>query len=450
MEKEKRKTCVMVLLTALATFAIVELVGLVNMRAIYADESWYSNPALNLLHGLGLRNTIIGNGGNANFVFPLFIAGSMKIFGESLFAMRFASVFCGLVSLLVLHLIMNEFECKISSRAIGYGLFVSLSVFNLDFRIARPESAAIMFCLVGIWCFVRYYRLRLWRQMLWLSVTMMVSFFCHPFTMLMYASMGLVLLVEAVRGKDKKGLANLAMLLVAAVIAMVLLYWIDNELNRTVNDVLGQGWEARLFVGGGVWEAFLIYVRQVFVSKNALFTVPFAALVGFMSFRAADARVRGLARVGLLFVVAIPFVFPFSAMLVYGCVYLAVIGVCVSIGAIKQYVEQSTDRRKNKFVMAFCAAYCLFNFALINGYNYTKYDSCNTDLPHELAKLVPDGSVVYGSLDLWPFLMNTKFYSTHYRLDLPSYDDYDFILTGEKQERQCQRLHPAFRNPLHE
>lgn len=430
------------LFMAVAVFAAIELVGLVNMRAVYVDESWYSNPAYNLLHGQGLRNTVVGSGGNANFVFSLLVSLSMIVFGENLFAMRVASVVCGLLSLVLLHFVMNEFGCGKRSRIVGYALFVSLSVFNLDFRTARPESVAILLSLVGIWYFLRYCRTRSWKDMFGLSLATMVGFFCHPFTLLMFFCMGGVLLIKAFVAWRREGivlrssLLHLSMLLGSALLSLAVFYLVETAENSHVYSSFDSTLKERLFVGEGFGDVMVQFVKVLFVSKQGLYAIPLFALAVVMAYRASDHRLKALSAVCVAFVLLFPFVYYFPPMLVACATYLAVMGVCVAAGASVQFIESNSNRSKAKSLMALCMAYCLANFVLINGYNIIKYDNSNTTLPHELKQYVPEGAVVYGTLDLWPFLMNTQFYSSLYRLDLPT-RDFDFILTNQKQEEQC-------------
>ena len=436
MEISGNRRNLLLLLLAVVVFAIVEQAGLVNMRAIYVDEAWYANPAYNLLHGHGLKNTVVGSGGNANFVLPLLISLSMKLWGESLFAIRFASVFCGLLSLPVLHLIMNEFKCRIPSRLVGYALFVSLSVFNLAFRTGRPESVSILFCLLGVYWYIRYCRTWDWRDMLCLSLMALVSFFCHPFTLLMYACMGAVSLLEALHKRKKTEVCHLAMLLAAALCCFVALYFLDSGINISSDDAFKEGMAERLFATSGIFSTLAQYMKQMFVSKQVLFSIPFVVMCIFVLCRSEDYRIKTLSIVCLAFVLLFPLVFPFSAMLSASATYLATMGVCIAIGMAREFIEGNNDCRRARIYFILCSVYCLINFVVINGYNITKYDSSNTTLAKEFGLLVPEGSLVYGSLDMWPFMMNTQFYSTHYRLGLPA-DGFEFIVTSEKQEREC-------------
>jgi hypothetical protein len=58
------------LIISLVIFGINQLPLLLDMRPVMYDEPWYMNPALNLLNGNGLQNTLVGTGGNVNYVAP--------------------------------------------------------------------------------------------------------------------------------------------------------------------------------------------------------------------------------------------------------------------------------------------------------------------------------------------------------------------------------------------
>ena len=105
------------LLLAVAAFLINQLPCLADMRGMGNDESWYANVAYNLSAGNGLYQTSVGYIGG-NCLYPMLEAVAFLLFGYSLFAVRIASVFCGVMTLVLLHFIMNELHVSMKSRAL--------------------------------------------------------------------------------------------------------------------------------------------------------------------------------------------------------------------------------------------------------------------------------------------------------------------------------------------
>ena len=81
------------------------------------------------------------------------------------------------------------------------------------------------------------------------------------------------------------------------------------------------------------------------------------------------------------------------------------------------------------------AAYIVLNFAIITIFNwYFRYDKINSILQEEIDAVIPDGSKVYGTPDMWCFKMNSNFRSIVSRLPDREPEYYDYVLTDERLE----------------
>lgn len=115
-----RTSDLLFLVVSVTFFLINQLPFLADMRGMGNDESWYANTAYNLTQGNGLHQTSVGYNGNSNCLAPIMQAVSFLLFGYSLFSVRIASVFCGVVTLLLLLFIMNELRVSKKGRILVF------------------------------------------------------------------------------------------------------------------------------------------------------------------------------------------------------------------------------------------------------------------------------------------------------------------------------------------
>ena len=64
-----------------------------------------------------------------------------------------------------------------------------------------------------------------------------------------------------------------------------------------------------------------------------------------------------------------------------------------------------------------------------------------------MSLIVPSKAAVYGVMDMYPFVMQSSYISTHYRLSFPSIE-FDYIITNSKQEEKYLDLLPKYKDML--
>ena len=435
----KQHSTLLLCIVAMLVYFCIEIAGVVDVRWVHEDEPWYGNPAYNLLQGNGLVNTITGSGGNANFVMPLLISVSMLIFGNTLFAIRFTCVLCGVFFLLFLSLIMKQFKTDWRTQCWVYALFLAIGDFNIVFRFGRPECAAITFCLAGILCFYLYRQQSKWYWMLLMSICAYLAACSHPYALLLFACIGAELLYEAYEHRSWKQVTMLVMLIVAAIAVLLSIVIV----NAQVQDIaFSQGAEVlrtRTALVNNFWKSLWGYVHDVFLSKHILYTVPLLALLIWVACKKQFGFAQRLSWIGIAFVLIYPCVFSSDRAMITNVVcYLCTVGLVVFAWVLPQ-VQSSLTSKQNKWLDVLLILYIVGNFTIITVFNWCfRYDKANSILQEEIDAVIPDGAKVYGTQDMWCFKMNSDFRSMISRLPDRDPDYYDYMLTDGRIETKYE------------
>lgn len=320
----KQKTALLLFVLAVLVYLFNQLPFLEDIRPVMYDEAWYSNTAYNLCIGNGLYQTSVGSGGNSNCVFPIIGAAFFSVFGYSLFSIRLASVFCGLVTMVVIHFIMNELNVSLHGRLLVYLLFVSMPMFNTTFRFARPECASIMGMAGGILFYLRYWRTHSWADIAFLSLLCVLATNAHPFALYGFLFFGVALLIDVWHSRDWKRLSQLTVLVAAALIGLGLLFWLALHYNEgstsygLFNRASLTNWK----------EAVPFYYKEVFVSRFAVYSYVVLLVLILTSMFVKDRRVTFLAFLSIINGLSFPFFFSTDLMMVgYGWNYVSLISV---------------------------------------------------------------------------------------------------------------------------
>lgn len=423
----KEKLCYLPFFIALLVFLINQLPCLADMRGMGNDESWYANVAYNLSQGNGLYNTLVGYGGNGNCLAAILEALAFKIFGYSLFSIRIASVFCGVVTLLLLHFIMTELQVSTKGRMLVFLLFVSLPVFNTAFRFGRPEAAAIM-CLSGAaFFFLRYWRTHGWGDMIGLCLFCFLCPNAHPFTLFSLLIWGMALLGNLLRNRDWKRLPQLLVLLVSAVIGISVVACLSSIYNP--GDRMGLFFDR--VSPRNAFNAALVYYKDVFFSRYALYSYPIVALLVCAGCFIKERKLRILAWLTLVNGLLFPVVFSTDVvMLPFGWHYVVIVAVVLVGPLFDSMSDWSARYRKSAFAgMVLYSFVCL---ALSYAYNVSKYERCNSVMEKELASMIPQGSLVYGPICQYYCAIDTRYYSDHYYTDRPLQLDFDYLIFNSR------------------
>lgn len=433
------------LIFAVACFLLMELPLLSDVRPIMYDEAWYANTGYNLLCGNGLVNTVVGNGGNANFVMPTMIAGMMSIVGCSLYSIRLAAVFCGLLTLVVLHLIMNFFQSGLYSRCLGYGLFISTTLMNSVFRFGRPEAAALLFVAIGVYAFFRYYENQQFMDLLLLCLSTYLAICSHPFSALLFALLGACLLFRFIRERDILKCISLLLLVLSATLALVSIEYVLHRYNLIHAGNVSEGVIFARVFGGEIKVALENYYKLVFFGKH-LFSICIVFIAQILVlFSSSRKSLKALSSVNIIFSVLFPFIFSSDLnMIGMAASYIVLTGIIIIIGYLSE-IEPGCTPKSGGVIWGTAMLFCFLNVLVTVFYNYgVKYEKCNSVLGRELAEVIEEKATVFGPLRLWPCVMNTNYYSDHSRYKvLPA--SFNYILTDSQDEGK----YPAMIDVMH-
>lgn len=418
---------------AIVAFLVNQLPFLVDVRPVMYDEAWYGNTAYNFAQGDGFLNTVVGTRGNSNFLLPLLTAGFMRLFGYSLLALRLPAVVCGVMSLVFLSLCMKQMHIGWKLQAMTLLLFVSLTIFNTIFRFGRPECVAIMCTLGGIWFYLRYLDCESWKNMLGMSVLVLLAGCAHPYALLLFGLLGIHLLVRTIKSKDKTGSMRLTLLVVAAMASVLAIMWVSNTYNGAEESYVRDRFSAK-----DIWLAVPVYFKEAFLSKTSLSFLPLLAILVIESL--GEKKHRELAWAALGVFLLFPFLFSTDLMMIgMGFDYVAAVGVVLTA----PFLERILLQKKRWVVFGFCA-YCLGCLGISYYYNYVvKYEKANSVLAEELPSIIPEGSKVFGPIRQWPMLMQTDYQSDHSVFPIKDVEDYDYVILNS-QDTAFYSIYDAF------
>lgn len=425
----KKYTDYLLLAAAMVLFAVSEIPFIEDVRPVTWDEVWYANTAYNFAHHNGLYNTVVGAGGNANFVAPVVMGAMMYLFGDSLLVVRLTAVLFGFLTLVILHFIMNQLRCSCKSRVVTYGLFVSLPIMNYIFRSGRPEFASVLFCALGMYAYLKFYKSPTWKNMITLAVSAFLAICSHPFTTLLFALMGVWLLLVSIYQKHYNQLFQLLLLLSSAVTALLLIQIVSKHYNGAAVGANSSILD-RLF-STDMKTAVSTYLHGMFVNKQGtLVNIPSLCVIVLSLFRTDNMAVKSISIIAMVFVVTFPILFAADlAMIGFASKYLVLIAIVITADLCRVLFEQDkVCVRRIRWIYASLVGYCLFNLCFTYYLNYgVYYERANSVLAKEIDSIVPDSSVIFGRMSQWPCKMHSQYSS-----ELRGYDmqkKYDYVIT---------------------
>lgn len=412
------------LLVAIVVFLINQLPFLTDMRPVMYDEAWYANTAYNFAQGDGFLNTIVGTRGNSNYLLPTLTGVMFWIFGYSLFTIRLTAVLCGVITILFQHLCLKELRSSVVAEIAVLGFFVSIALFNTIFRFGRPECAALMCVAGGLWFFLRYIREHSWWNMIGLAAFTFLAAIGHPYALLVFAIIGLMLLVGEIREKNWTTILQLSVLFIAAVAAIGSIAWVSNIYNGE-----GENYVSERFSMSNLGEALPEYIKSAFLSKHVLY-MPFLLCVALFCCFNTDNRVKVLAFITIIYAILFPFLFSTDfAMIGLGGDYVALIATLLIAPCVDKYKVY----KYGKIILGIFALYSFANMGISYYFNYkVKYEKANTVLAVELPSLIPHDAIVYTPIRQYPMLMHYTCFSDHTWTEMPS--SYDFIVQNSQDK----------------
>lgn len=412
------------LLVGIVVFLINQLPFLTDMRPVMYDEAWYANTGYNFSQGDGFLNTVVGTRGNSNYLLPTFTGIMFWIFGYSLFTIRLTAVLCGVVTMIFLLLCMKELKSSVKAEIAVLAFFVSIALYNTIFRFGRPECASLMCMTGGIWFLLRYMRENNWGNMLGLACFTFLSTIGHPYALLFFALAGAALLYQTIKEKKWINVAQLAILMVAAIAAIGSIAWVSHVYNGE-----GEDYVSTRFSMSNIGAALPVYLKMFFLSKHALYMLPLLLTI-LWNIKSKDDRVHALSLIGIIYFAIFPFLFSTDLMMVdLGGDYVAILGTLL----LAPSVDGLANVRYKKVLWSVFALYCLLNMGMSYAYNYkVKYEKCNTVLEKELRDLIPEEAIVFTPIRQYPAIMENRCYTDHYWKQLP--ETYDYIILNSQDK----------------
>lgn len=412
-------------IVAVVVFLINQLPFITDVRPVMYDEAWYANTAYHFSQGEGFMNSVVGSGGNANFLLPMLTGTMFWIFGYSLFIIRLTAVLCGVITLLFIHLCLRELKSSVQAEIAVLGFFVSIALYNTIFRFGRPECAGLMCMAGGIWFLLRYIRENSWSNMIGLSLFTYLSAVGHPYTLLFFAIAGLVLFVQTIQKNAWINLAHLAMLLIAAVFSLLSMKAVSSAYDIGASpEMLDR------FSVGNIVHAVPKYIKILCMSKHTLY-MALLIPVAIIAIRIKDSLTHSIGIIIVSFMILFPFLFSTDIeMIGLGVSYV----VLVSTILIAPCLDRIKESRL-KMCYAIFALYCVLNIGISYYFNYrVKYERCNTELEQDLQTIIPNEAVVFTPLRQYPMIIKKRCYSDHYRAGLPEKFDY-VVLNSQDMDR---------------
>lgn len=419
----------LVLIIALIVFALNQLPFLLDMRPVMYDEPWYMNPAYNLLNGKGLVNDLVGSGGNVNYIAPMIMAGFMALFGQSLLVARYAAVCCGFIAILILHLLMDELNLKKRARVITYGAFLSISIINSVFRYIRPEFAVALFVLIGLLFACRYNRTHSLGDALGLAISIYIASCSHPYALYLFALIGCALLWDVICTKDWKRLFHMMLFVLSAIIVIVSLIYV----NRTVNAAISSNAIVHRFSVRNALEAICFSMKHVFV-KHGVYTIPFLLINIYALVKYKE--IRWLVIPNVVFVFTFPILFSSDLNMVgNNALYFSIISIVLIGYVINRMVDNDgIGHKKQIFILVLSCLFVIGNMGITMVFNYVKrYEICNSVLKNDIDVIIPDNSLIFGSIRFYPFKMNGTWYcEVNRKKNVPNH--YDYLILSSQDE----------------
>jgi Dolichyl-phosphate-mannose-protein mannosyltransferase len=411
-------------------YLTIQLPFLTDMRPILCDEPWYANSGYNFLIGNGFINTNVGSGANANFILPLLIAFSFKLFGVSLFSARIVAVIAGMFFLygvrkiFMLIRVDDKYQFLVLTTIIITSHFVSL------FRYARPECLSVTFLLLSVIPFLKYYIDRNFKQIIFVSIFLMLSFLSHPFTGVFFGIYGIYFLYDVYRYKEVKLWKYLIVFTALAFLSVFLLFSsnmlynhlaLDNLISRTT----------LVHSSFSIKERILVFIRFWFLSSRIIFSLPFL-LVLLHGFFLKQKIAQTFSIFGITYLLAALIIFGNDlGMTTYIFNYSIVFSVLI-IPFSLEYFERVISRKR--IVLIFFISYFPINLGASIFNNIQKYEHVNSRIENELPKKIPIGKNVLGPIEFWFSIPHSNYMSYFYPLQiLEEYRNrFDYVIVKEK------------------
>lgn len=425
-------------LLIIISYLVIQIPFLTNMRPVICDEPWYANSGYNFMNGDGFINTIVGSGGNANFILPFFIAISFKLFGVSIFSARIVAVIAGLILLLGVRRLFGLLKIEEKRQILAFSVIVITSIFVSLFRYARPECLSVTFLLLSIIPFIKYYLTKDLKQIVFVSLFIMISFLSHPFTGVFFMIYGIYLLLELYHTKNLKILKYIFLLGFFGLLSFFLMSLANMYYNKLSFSSITDR-TTLITSTTTIKDRFILLITYYFFTSRIIFTLPFILLLFHGLFiKKRIASIFSVFGISYLFIALL--IFNELGMTTYIFNYSILFSVLI-IPFSLEYFERIVSFKQ--ISLLFFLFYFPLNLAATAINNYQKYERINSQLEDEIPKWIPKNTRVFGPIEFWFSLPETKYISHFYRPQMSQefLNEFEYVIVKENDHLDIQNTY---------
>ncbi|HWQ82607.1 MAG TPA: hypothetical protein VN514_10085 [Ignavibacteria bacterium] len=386
----------------LILFLILELPFLNNSRPALTDESFYSNPAYNFIHGHSFINTNIGYGGNGLITYTLYLSSFFLILGTSLFTARLSSVILGIISIFILRKMFKILEASEFNVLLSLSFFILSNNYLSVFKFARPEALTITLCLLLLLSL--YYYIRNGYSTKYLFIILLLTFAItnsHPFGSLIITAAGIIILFFIIKERRYVKIYHPALLVIGYVLSLLFVVFLISVSNGIsfgeslliVSDrSSSDSFTARLI------EKIKITIDYYVLSNRIVTFLPHIfMLTAGLFFARRNRNVFYLTLLGFLTIIT-AYVTLSSSMFSNTFVYFFIfstIALPLMLGSIKsnKYIYNS--------VVVFIALTVILNIAAYSVLTYKSFDPSIGRKNKEIVSLIPNGAKIISGPAFW-------------------------------------------------
>src|SRR5690554_1839641 len=395
------------LLTITVIYLIIYSINLGNQRPIFVDEAWYSNPAYNFYLGGWIQITNVGSGGDSNFIFPLIQGILFKILGFSLSVARFTSVLGGMFSTYLFYRIFKSLKIENMAILIALFTFWGIILYHATFTMSRPESWSIPFVLFSLLSTLLYFFKKKTKFIILAGVGSGLAFLTHPDTITFIFVNGVMLLLVTIYQKRYFNILWFVMPVFLAGAVFILNYQYILDSPYFLNTI-----ESRSINNSGV----INNIVNNLIENIKFYTLPSKTkffnsllLTIFLLSGLFFKRKNNYLFISSLYGIAIWFIsiilFAKTAYLFQYVFIFSIINIAIIANYLKKY-------------QTVCFGFTILMVFAAIGTNYTRIDNIHSTLAEDWSKgIIPDNSKVFGPLELWYFVPDTRYAPYNFRLD---------------------------------
>ncbi len=386
----------------LVLFLLLELPFLNNSRPALTDESFYSNPAYNFIHGFYFINTNIGYGGNGLITYTLYLSSFFLILGTSLFTARLSSVILGIISIFILRKMFKILEASEMSVLLSLSFFILSNNYLSVFKFARPEALTITLCLLLLLSL--YYYIKNGLSTKYLIIILLLTFAItnsHPFGSLIITVAGFIMLFFIIKEKRYAKIYHPALLVIGYVLSLlfvVLLISVSNGISFGESLFIVSDRSSSDSFTVRLIEKIKVTIDYYVLSNRIITFLPHVViLTAGLFFARKNRNVFNLSLLGFLsIIIAYVTLSPtmFSNTFAYFFIF-STLALPIMLGSIKanKYIYYSA--------VVFIALTVILNIAAYSVLTYKSFDPSIGRKNKKIVSLIPNGAKIVSGPSFW-------------------------------------------------